>query len=333
MGEFGIAVTTAKQAAYGYDSLCKEIRGYNKSLQDIAFGMSMEGAYAGIRSVVYGIINENQVRIQELEELREVLFIVIQFYEQAEDRILGTAEGGRESGAQGSQAEEESGLWDYIMDSFKQIVLGDFADEQTLLGTVISVAIGFVPGLGLLCEARDLISNICDLLDDGATAEEWASLGFSVLGAVSSLDDFVKYADKLDDLGDLTKAVVKKANDISSPIMDYVNKYDDFINNTIYKATNKTADVISDAIPYGQTIKKTFSEVMNQELGFYDIFNKTVTNNDVFTELIKEKAENGFLSLLGFLSGTENDAQTNRGDSDIEVGDVLYCLGAFSCVA
>ena len=74
-----------------------------------------------------------------------------------------------------------------------EILLGDlYEGESTWLGTGGAVAIGFIPVLGQIADARDTIAAIGDVIDNPDSAGAWGGLGLAMVGWVPGLGDAVK---------------------------------------------------------------------------------------------------------------------------------------------
>lgn len=109
----------------------------------------------------------------------------------------------------------------YLQTSIKQIVLGNYSDDATLLGTIGQIALGFF-GLDLPADIRDLIYDITNfkLTPSHAlqTLLDVASL-LPVIGSLKYSDEVIDAAKKADNLADS----IKYTNKIST-ISDNVRK-------------------------------------------------------------------------------------------------------------
>ncbi|MBR6770708.1 MAG: hypothetical protein IKM28_05650 [Lachnospiraceae bacterium] len=118
----------------------------------------------------------------------------------------------------------------YVGKSLKQAICGNFTEDSNFLGIVLSVAIGFIPVVGQIADVRDVIADIGKLIDDGPEAEEWVSLGISIIGIIPVVGDIAKNADKIvagvAKLGkhgpDMAKQVQKMFRNIDE-VTDYIS--------------------------------------------------------------------------------------------------------------
>ena len=75
----------------------------------------------------------------------KVLNQIVQLYIETEKKLLG------------EEKEEES----YLEKSLKQLLLGNFTDDVTLLGTALQIGAGIF-NLDLLMDIRDLTADFCN---------------------------------------------------------------------------------------------------------------------------------------------------------------------------
>lgn len=126
----------------------------------------------------------------------------------------------------------------YILNALSQAVLGDFyGGDGNLLGTALSVGIGFIPYVGQIADIRDLIADIYNLIDGGPTADEWVALGFTLVGIIPGIGDFLKHGDEA---GDLMKGLFKNfdnVDEIADGVKGFMKKGDD-----VFSAVAKKLD-------------------------------------------------------------------------------------------
>ena len=119
---------------------------------------------------------------------------------------------------------------DYYWTALKQIYGGDFVEDSNLLGTWGSILLGFVPVVGTVADARDLVADIIHLIDDGPETKEWVALGFTLVAFIPSAGDFLKHSDEISDLlkglthsdeiADIVGGLMKKGDDLINPWLD-----------------------------------------------------------------------------------------------------------------
>lgn len=152
---------------------------------------------------------------------------------------------------------------DYLKTAFWQALGGDFEDDSNMLGALLSVIIGFIPIVGTIADIRDLIADIYNLIDDGPQTSEWVDLGFTAIGLIPALGDFLKHGDEV---GDFLKGIFKNADaakhiDEATDAMKHagnfvsgaVDKVDDFKKafneKTIEKIMGPLKDMLSKKLP------------------------------------------------------------------------------------
>lgn len=169
---------------------------------------------------------------------------------------------------------EDSEILDYFIRSLKQILLGNFTDDSTLLGIVGSVIVGCTP-IGWIADLRDIAGDLYQFRD-GVETEEVISLVVDVVALVP-LCDLLKYSDEClgltkyaDEAGealggiiDYTRGVWKKADDVIAKVDDLVDKGGKFASDVI----NKTMDLYNNSPQFVQKqIAKTIN-TMSKEFG------------------------------------------------------------------
>lgn len=336
-GEFEISIDKVKTSTEQYKSMYQEIQRYNESLAQIVNNLSGSSC-GGIKSAIFGIMDENRVNIQGLKILENILLSIVKLYQDTENNILTikvdyTKITFRDdiSSSLDSDAKEDENVWDYILDSLWQAIAGDFSDESNLLGITLNVALGFVPVVGQICDVRDLIADIYNLIDDGPETSEWVALGFTAIGFIPGLGDFLKHGDELspllknldniaDGLGDAVNGIIKKGDEIFSAASKYVDDFNQFMDDKIFsKVADKIDDVVSE-IPSGETIKNIVKDIMGKNIDIID-----TSLGDVIKEWGKEifnnTAQDWISDAIDWITGND------------EVGDASHYNGNFKCVA
>jgi WXG100 family type VII secretion target len=128
----------------------------------------------------------------------EVIIQVCGIYMEADQEVaqlfrgrdMGEAmPGDGESGVEGA-TEEGGASW---TDVGKQILMGDFyKGESTWSGTIGNVAVGAIPIVGQIADARDTVAAIKDVWDSPGSGGAWAGLGLAAVGWVPILGDGIK---------------------------------------------------------------------------------------------------------------------------------------------
>lgn len=266
------------------------------------------------------------VEKSNFQELSNALNEVIATYLRTENLLLGNSDtqGGKESIASRLPVDENGEViiedippskWeeilDYIGDSVWQALIGDFytGDDATLLGVVLSIGIGFIPYVGQAADVRDLVADICHLIDDGPTTEEWVALGFTLVGIIPGLGDAFKHGD---DVADFVKRtdIFKHADEA----IEMVKKSD------AYKYVDEAADVAKKYVAKaGDLVNSKADEVIKSA---QNAVGKAVKNVDEFvtnhnvTKKVKEFAEKPVQKLDEILS-------KNIVIPEYEIGDIF----------
>lgn len=335
--EFDISIGKVKKSAEQYKGMYQEIQRYNESLGQIVNNLSGSSC-GGIKRAISGIMNENRTNIQGLKILEKILLSIVTLYQDTENSILTiqvdhTKVTFRDdvSSSLDINSKEDENAWDYIQNALWQAIAGDFSDESNLLGITLNVALGFVPVVGQICDVRDLIANIYNLIDDGPETSEWVALGFTVIGFIPGLGDLLKNGDELapllknlddiaDGLGDAVNGIIKKGDEIFSAASKYVDDFNQFMDDRIFsKVADKIDDVVS-GIPSGETIKNMVKDIMDKNI---DIIDTSI--GDVIKgwgkEIFNNTAQDWISDTIDWLTGND------------EVGDASSYNGNFKCVA
>ena len=135
---------------------------------------------------------------------------------------------------------------DYVGKSLNQLILGEYTDDVTLLGTALQMGVAFF-GIDLPMYIRDLYHNFTNWEWSwehvGTTALNLVAIvpGIGMIKSVDELALLAKSADKVDGIVD----VVKKTDDIIVDIgQDIVNK------------SNEVVDVVGDASSKGKPVRR-----------------------------------------------------------------------------
>ena len=238
----------------------------------------------------------------------------------------------------GNEQLSEEGVWDYILRSLEQILLGSFTEESTLVGIIGSVLVGCIPYVGLAADIRDIVGDLYQFRD-GVETEEVLSLVVDVV-AIIPLCDLLKYADDclgltkyLDEAGealggliDYAKGTWKNADEIISKVDDLVDKGGEFVNHMVNGAMdlfNKTPDGIKKTIikadnmlskkigedTVGGVVKDVIEEYIGVEDKLIDAAAGVLDNigNGIKTgiEDIKENVSSGLDNMWDMITGQQ----------------------------
>lgn len=269
--EFMIMPTEASEICEALGNIKRVVHLKQSNLKSIQFQLRMTPSFYSMMEIINKLAEECREAETSLDGMETVLTQIVKEYTIAEENIvsLGNMQ------TNGQNAEEPTDVGDYILKALWQAFAGDFTDESNMLGITLSVLIGFIPYVGQAADIRDLIADIWNLFDDGPTVSEWADLGFTALAIIPGIGDFLKHSDELapvlknlddiaDGLGDATKGVVKKADEVSSFIKNSVDEIKDAVNkNVISKITDpiekaiKNNPLLHKISQYGDEILKT----------------------------------------------------------------------------
>lgn len=269
--EFMIMPIEASGTCVALSDIKKKVHKKQSDLNGIKFQLRMNPSVCSMMETMNKLAEECREMETNLDGLENVLKQIVQEYTTTEENIVSL--GNKHTNDQNE--EESSDAWDYILTALWQAIAGDFTDESNMLGITLSVLIGFIPYVGQAADIRDLVADIWNLFDDGPTASEWAALGFTALAFIPGIGDFLKHSDELapvlknlddivDGLGDATKGVIKKADEVSSFIKKTVDELKDAVDkNVISKLTDpiekaiKNNPQLNKLSKYGDKILKT----------------------------------------------------------------------------
>ena len=193
---------------------------------------------ASVITTLNNAADNNEEIAKKIKKLREALKDILEEYKRTEKAICkeDIDRSKITDPAKTDTAGEQ--VLDYIWEALKQAVLGDITDDGNLLGIALSVGVGLIPYVGQIADVRDLIADIVHLCTDGATGEEWVALGFTVIGIIPGIGDFLKHgddvakgiaklvknADKADEIADAVKAAMKKGDDLFQELSEAAKK-------------------------------------------------------------------------------------------------------------
>ena len=358
LGEFRIETARVRNCASGYRDIYQKMEQCGGELEDVLQGLR-DHVYGNVPNALRRTIESNEANIQDVRKLEEALLLIVQKYQEAEKRITGgdaskewmipeeaytsASEGVLNGGSQDVNLEEESenAVWEYIKDALGQAAFGDFTDDSNLLGILLSVGIGFIPYVGQAADLRDLIADIWNLIDDGPETKEWVALGFTLVGIIPGIGDFCKHADEMgplfthlddiaDGLGDFTKGVMKKGDEIYSAVGRHLDEIGDFvdqrllggitdkIDNFTVGITDKIDDFI-DGIPGAGDVVDKVSDIWEKKIGkstIGDAISDVTDGITGFTDTVQE----GLADTWDFLTGKKKE----------EVGSGVIVSNGFS---
>ena len=140
-------------------------------------------------------------------------------------------------------------IWEYLDDdsymgkTVRQVVCGNFTEDSTGLGIAMSIVVGFIPGVGMLADIRDVVADIYNLTQEGATAEEWVSLALSTIGFIPLVGDFARNGDEI---ADAAKGIKKYLPNLGEGFQKTMKSLDDIVdkadNLTVFKKWDKLKD-------------------------------------------------------------------------------------------
>lgn len=313
----------------------------NKALEAIQAELKKDGSYGAVVAALAIIISNSEKNVQSVKKMEEVLYEAATLYVNTEKGIVsGEVDTERSHGGGGksfdddSEEDSEDGFWDYILEALAQAFGGDFTDESNILGTILSVIIGFTP-VGLIADVRDLIADIYHLIDDGPETKEWVDLLFTTIGLIPGVGDFVKHADDLapvlknldeiaDGLAEATQGVIKNIDEIYSAVEDVVKQFNDVFD---AKVVSKITDKIDELLEEVPDVKKAIDQV--KEVFDISINKEGDTIGDFVSDLCEELSgiEDG---VKDFITDTIDSI---FGNDEASVGDATKTSGGFSCVA
>lgn len=264
---FEIQITQAKRIAERYTNTSRTLENCSTSIQNIS-GCLHGASYEKVRQVLKKLAEENRVNAEKVRILEAAINSCMELYEGTERRILDgetakevTVENsGGESG--GNTGEED--IWDFLYDTFMQVIGGDFYDDGNWLGILLSVLVGCIPVVGQICDLRDVFANIGKLIDDGPQISEWIALLFSGAAFIPLFGDFLKHANKG---ADAAGGIVKHMDDLQSPLKEYTKEFHDFMEKNVFR---KLDDFIGRE-PTAENIRHAVEEFLNKNTGFFNM--------------------------------------------------------------
>lgn len=244
----------------------------NQQINHVCNTLEKNSDYRDVVTALRNISSGNDVIAKDIAALSETLGEIANAYKDAEQNILAQNVGeisknSLQDGTLEDDSLEEDGVWNFIKNALWQALVGDFEEDSNWLGILLNVAIGFIPYVGQIADARDLVADIYNLVDDGPTTEEWVALGFTVVGIIPGVGDFLKHADDLgpiykhlddmaDGLGEAVHGVVKHGDEVFSAIEDTVGKFKDvFDEKVVSRISSKLDDILKEQSDVYDTVK------------------------------------------------------------------------------
>jgi RHS repeat-associated protein len=138
--------------------------------------------------------------------------------------------------------------WNYTKDTTEHVILGDYTDKRTALGTGIQVATGFL-GIDFVADLRDISANLVHWEWSWKHAGNTALNAFALLPAIGVVKHF-------DEVGGLLKGFTKHADEAGSFAKGTVKNSDSFAK-TLPNATQgwKAGDPINNLTKQGNVPK------------------------------------------------------------------------------
>lgn len=305
----------------------------NQQMNNICNTLKKNGDYQDVVTVLENISSGNEVIVKDIFALSESLVEITDAYKNAEQNIIAQNVGeilinSWQEGSLESDSSEDDGIWDFIKDALWQVLVGDFEEDSNWLGILLNVAIGFVPYVGQLADLRDLVADIYNLVDNGPTTEEWVALGFTGVGIIPGVGDFLKHADDLgpiykhlddmvDGLGDAVHGIMKHGDEVFSAIEDTVGKFKNvFDEEVLSRISSKVDDVLegqSDAYDIVKNIEKFLSKEINSKgdnIG--DFLGECIKEISGFSDAVQDWIADRIDDLLG---NNDNIGEAYIGDT------------------
>lgn len=350
VGEFRIQTRNVKNFADDYQDVRQIIEQSNGALEDVLKGLR-KNVYGNLPRNLGNIIEKNERNAAAVKQLEAALLIIVQKYQEAENNIVNAdgadylnlpsgdecreasedyLGGGRYLG----EGEMQDDVWDYLGDAFMQLLLGDFTEDGNLLGTTLSIIAGFIPVVGQVADVRDLIADIYNLIDDGPETKEWVALGFTLVGFIPGIGDFLKKGDELgplfrhlddiaDGLGDATKGIMKKGDEIFSAVGKYADDINDYMDRHLLDGIKSKMDDIIDEIPNARDLLDGASDIMKKK-----IYRET-TIGDVMSEITDEVT--GWTDHVQGWVSDGIDYMSGHGNENVGNARRAGANGGFSC--
>ncbi|QLY81941.1 hypothetical protein [Clostridium intestinale] len=239
------------------------------------------------------------------------------------------------SGAGGGKVDNEDNKEDgYIWRSIKQVLLGNYTDEHTGLGTVGQIALGFT-GIDFLADGRDLVYDFTNwswTWDHGKqTAFDMIAL-MPIIGVSKNIKNATKYADLEKDVlknseklidgikpiekgADITKGV-SKANPekVVNALSNYESKKWIFDNEEFMLDKSGMKHILERHHPeYWEGSVKSTQTFLDKDMSIDDI---TDTISEVLKqnrEMLIKKGTNGMYQIEGTINGVTYVVGLNKG--------------------
>lgn len=351
VGEFRIQTRNVKNFADDYQNVRQIIEQSNGALEDVLKGLRKD-VYGNLPRNLGNIIEKNERNAAAVKQLEAALLIIVQKYQEAENNIvnsdgadylnLPSGDECREAsedylgggGYLGEGEMQDDDVWDYILDALKQAAFGDFTEDGNLLGTALSIIIGFMPVVDQIADVRDLIADIYNLIDDGPETKEWVALGFTLVGFIPIIGNFLKKGDELvplfrhlddiaDGLGDATKGIMKKGDEIFSAVGKYADDIGDYVDRHLLDGIKSKMNDIIDEIPNARDLLDGASDIMKKKIyrdtTTGDVMSEITDGVTGWTDHVQEWISDG----IDYMSGHGNENVGNAGRAG--------ATGGFSC--
>ncbi|MBO5373342.1 MAG: hypothetical protein J6A75_11605 [Lachnospiraceae bacterium] len=266
------------------------------------------GNYDEVKRTLSKIITKCNDDARDLKKMHTALGAIVRCYMSAENEILQIKVDKINIDYNSDSKNDAENYW---WEALLQMLLGDFYDgDANLAGITGSVILGFIPIVGQICDIRDLIASVYNLIDDGPETKEWVALGFNLVAVIPGIGDLLKHADELgpilkhadniaDGLGDFIKGVIKKGEDVFTAAGKYIDEFNDTIKDALTTTTQKKiAEKIDDILDgFSDTGKKVISKVseatdewLKEVIGVDDIKENAIA--DYIDSLFGNKEQN-----------------------------------------
>lgn len=218
--------------------------------------------------------------------------------------------------------------------TLRQVLFGEFVEDSTIVGTVLSIAVGLLPVVGQIADMRDLAVAIRNVTDGDPTTSDWVAFTFTAIAFIPAIGDFLKHADELDPIlkyGDniihgfrnTVKGVMKKGDDVFSAVSKYVDEFNDYLKNSkVVKTIGDKADDVLDKFPKIKHGKEAVDNFLKKEIKGIDT---------TIGEAVKDFVDG--------VSGWEDTLQDGiagaidyfKGGKEKEIGNAAIAHNGFAC--
>ncbi|MBN1468663.1 MAG: hypothetical protein JW924_08065, partial [Fusobacteriaceae bacterium] len=206
---------------------------------------------------------------------------------------------------------EKLGL--YLNDSFEQIILGNYTDKVTVLGTTGQIGLGFI-GLDLPADLRDITADIDNWEWSKSHVLQTGMDGlaiFPIVGSFKYADEgsqLLKNLDKADDIKDTSKAVGKTIKKVEIKVNNMSEFFKTEFGNSLKTGVSKTKKQID-----GQSIYEVTTKTENKYLKKGDKFYLDGLHKDHIEVFDKQRKVKAVLNLDGTINISKTETALKEG--------------------